>query len=141
MHLHEVGHAQQPRDRRNVANEVETELVVQRCIGRVGNGDRKQRVPVWRGTNDRFGGNVAAGARPVLHDELLAKPLRQPVTDQARGDVVATAGSKTDDHVHRLRWIGWIGLCARAARRSRQSGRARYQVQKAAAGKLHDVSR
>ena len=37
--------------------------------------------------HDRLGADVAAGARPVLDDEGLAEPLRQPLTHQARHDV------------------------------------------------------
>jgi hypothetical protein len=35
-----------------------------------------------------------AGARPVLDDELLTEPLREPLTDQAREDVGAVGGGK-----------------------------------------------
>ena len=36
---------------------------------------------------DRLGTDVAAGARPVVDDEWLTEPLRQPLADQARDDV------------------------------------------------------
>jgi hypothetical protein len=51
--------------------------------------------------HDRLGGDIAAGARPVLDDEWLAEPLRQPLTDQTREDVVRPASGKADDDAHR----------------------------------------
>ena len=51
--------------------------------------DQEKRVAVRRRTHDRFGADIAAGTRPVLDDEWLAEPLRQPLTDQARDDVGA----------------------------------------------------
>jgi hypothetical protein len=70
---------------------------------------------------------VAAGARPVFNDELLAEPLRQPLPDQAREDVGRVAGDETDDQSHRPRWIG---LRPSEARQGRQRGSARGQMQK-----------
>jgi hypothetical protein len=58
--------------------------------------------------HDRLGGDVAAGAQPVLDHERLAEPLRQPLTDQTREDVVWTPGGKADDDAYRL---GGIGNC------------------------------
>jgi hypothetical protein len=51
--------------------------------------------------HDRLGGDIAAGAGPVLDDERLAEPLRQPLTDQARENVVRPAGGKPDDDANR----------------------------------------
>jgi hypothetical protein len=33
--------------------------------------------------NHRLGGDIGAGARAILDDELLAKTLRQPLADQS----------------------------------------------------------
>ena len=44
--------------------------------------------------HDRLGGDVAAGAGPILDDERLAETLRQPLTDQAREDVGPTPRAK-----------------------------------------------
>ena len=82
-----MGHSDDARDRRDVADEIEVELVVERRVDRVRRTDQEQRVAVRRRAHDRLGADIAAGARPVLDDELLAKPLRQPLTHQARDDV------------------------------------------------------
>ena len=89
------GHADDARDRRDVADEIEIELVVERRVDRVRRIDQEQRVAVRRRTHDRLGADIAAGARPVLDDEWLAEPLRQPLTHQAREDVVAPPGKAT----------------------------------------------
>ena len=80
--------------------------------------------------------DIAAGARPVLDDEWLTEPLRQPLSDQARDDVGRAAGGKADDDAHRPRRIG---LRPRDARHGRQRGSARGQMQKLSAGKFHRV--
>ena len=82
-----IGIADDARDRRDVADEIEIELVVERRVDRVRRADQEERVAIRGRTHDRLGGDIAAGARPVLDDELLAEPLRQPLTHQARDDV------------------------------------------------------
>ena len=135
IHHHDVGHADDARDRRDVADEIEIELVVERRIDRVRRADQEKRVAVGRRAHDRLGGDIAAGARPVLDDELLAEPLRQPLTDQARDDVGRAAGGKADNDAHRPRRIG---LRPSDARHGRQRGSARGQMQKlSSAGKFH----
>ena len=59
--------------------------------------DQEQRVAVGRSAHDRLGGDIAAGTWPVLDDELLAEPLRQPLAHQTRDDVGRAAGAKADD--------------------------------------------
>ena len=136
MYHHDKGTADEARDRRDVADEIEIELVVKRRIDRVRRTDQEQRVAVRRRAHDRLGGDVAAGARPVLDDEWLAEPLRQPLTDQAREDVVRAAGGKADDDAHRPRRIG---LRPSEARHGRERGSTRCQMQKLAARKFHGV--
>jgi hypothetical protein len=92
-----------PRDRRDVADEVERELVVERGVDRVRRRDEKQRVTVRGRAHDGFGGDVGGCPGPVFDDELLAESLGQPLTDQARGDVGGAAGGKADDQAHRPR--------------------------------------
>src|SRR5262249_51877551 len=105
------------------------------CIRRDG---QEERITVRRRTQDLFGGNIASGARPVLDDEWLAKPVREPLTYQADEDVSCSAPRKPDDQTHRPRRIG---LRPSDARDGRQRGRAGGQMmQKFAAGKFHDVS-
>ena len=101
MDHHDEGTADEARDGRDVANEIEIEVVVKRRIDRVRRTDQEQRVTVRNCAHDRLGGDIAAGTRPVLDDEWLAEPLRQPLTDQTREDVVGAAGGKADDDTHR----------------------------------------
>ena len=120
MYHHDEGTADQARDRRDVANEIEIEFVVKRRIDRVRRTDQEQRVAVRSRAHDRLGGDIAACARPVLDDELLAEPLRQPLTDQTREDVVRAAGGKADDDAHRPRRIGLRPSEARSRPAARQ---------------------
>ena len=75
------------RDRRDVADEIEIEIVVERRVDRDRSGDQEERIAVRGRAHDRLGADIAAGARPVLDDEWLAEPLRQPLAHQARDDV------------------------------------------------------
>src|SRR5215468_1183361 len=106
MHRHDVRHVVHGRDRRDVADEIEIELVVERRVDRVESTDQEQRVTVGRGTHDRLGGDIAAGSRTVLDDERLTEPLRQPLTYQARRDVRTASGREANNDAHRPRWIG-----------------------------------
>ena len=92
-------------DRRDVADEVVIEFVVESRIECIGRGDHKERISVARRTRDRFGGNMGTGPRPVLDDERLTEPLRQPLADQTCGNVGRAASRKSDDDAHQTRWI------------------------------------
>ena len=91
---HDKGHAANARNRRYVADEIEIEVLVERCVTRVRKTSQQKRIAVRGRIHDSLGGDVGARTRPVLDDELLAEPLRQPLTHQARHDVVAAAGAK-----------------------------------------------
>ena len=101
MHQQRVRHARQPRDRREVAREVEVEPLVERAVDGVGGGADQDGVAVGRRVDDAFGRDVAAGARLVLDHELRAEPLGEPLADQARQHVGRPAGRKSDDELHR----------------------------------------
>src|SRR6476646_3655836 len=73
--LHHVERARNARDGNNVTDKIETELVVERCIDGVGNGDFKESVAVWRRAHDSLGGDIGSCARPVLDDEWLSQSL------------------------------------------------------------------
>src|SRR5438552_8737230 len=107
MHLHDIGHAHDAGNRRDIADEIEIELVVKRCVDRICCGDHEERVAVRRRIYDRLGAEVAASTQPVLGDELLAKPLGQPLTEQARHDVGTPASCETYDQTY---WTCRIGL-------------------------------
>src|SRR5262245_49857928 len=134
MDRHDKRLADDGCDRCDVADEIEIEVVVERRVDRVRRSRQEERVAVRRRLHDRLGTDIAAGTRPVLDDELLAEPLGQPMTDQARGDVGSTTGGKSDDNAH---WPRRIGLRPRDARQSRQRGSARGQMQELSTGKFH----
>jgi hypothetical protein len=69
---HHVGHARDARDRRDVADEVVAELVVERRVDRVRRAHHDERVAVGSGIHHRLGGDIGSGPRPVLDHELLA---------------------------------------------------------------------
>src|SRR5262249_47899432 len=121
-------------DRRDIAYEIEIELLVKCCIDRRRERHREERISVRRCTDDRLGANVGAPTRPVIDDELLTKPLRKPLTQQAGEDVLRATWRGADDVAHRTRRIG---LRPRDPRQGRQRGRARCQMQKSSAGKFH----
>src|SRR5262245_10402330 len=84
--------------------------------------------------HDYLGGDVAAGTRPVLDDETLAKPLRQPLGHQSYDRVAGSAGRKAGDDTNRSRRIV---LRASDARYDREDGSTRYQTQELSARNGH----
>jgi len=89
-HRHDIGEADEARNRYEIADEVEVQLLEQRCIYCVHGAAEDERVAVGGGSNGRLGGELAAGARPILHDNRLAKAIRQPLRHDARDDVEVT---------------------------------------------------
>ena len=81
-----------PGNRRDVPDEIVVELLVERRIDRVGCADLEQCVAVGRRAHDRFGADIAAAPRPVVDDDGLAEPLREPLADQTHEDVTGAAG-------------------------------------------------
>jgi len=72
----DVGLAGDAGHRRDIADEVEGELVIERRIDGGVRTDHQERVAVrWR-THDRLGRDIGTGAGPVLDDEGLAEALR-----------------------------------------------------------------
>src|SRR5262249_19883515 len=120
--------------RRDVADEIEIELVIERCVTRIWKTSQQKRIAVRGCLHDRLGGDIGASTRSVLDDELLAEPLRQPLADQACHNVGATSGGKSDNDAHRPRRIR---SRPRNARHCRQRGSARGQMEKTSAGKFH----
>src|SRR5262245_1255166 len=112
-------------DRRNVVREIEFEVVVQRRIDSICESHREKCIAIWGRANDRFGGDVAASANTILDNELLTKPLRQPLSDQTCEVVSRTARSKTDNQMHRS---GRISLRHCDARYGRQRTYGRGQM-------------
>ena len=84
---HDVGKSRDAGNRRDVADEIETEFFVERRIDCVHCTAQQESVTVGGCANDRFGSQIAARARPVLDNDWLVELVRQPLTDQARNDV------------------------------------------------------
>src|SRR5262245_45799311 len=136
IHLHHVGHAVDAGNRRYIAYEIVVQLFVKRRIGCVSHRNQEKRVAVCGRAHDRFGGDVAVRARPVLDNELLTEPLRQPLTDQTRGDVGPSGRSIADDDAHRPRRID-LRPCD--TRHCRKRASACGQMQKLPTGKCHGI--
>src|SRR5215467_9338242 len=85
--LHDLGHAEDAGDRRDVTEKHEVELIVERRVNSVRRGHEKERIPVWSRTDDHLCGDIAAGARTVLDYERLTERLRQPLSQRTRGSV------------------------------------------------------
>ncbi len=77
--LHHERHVHEVCDRRDVAEEIETEILVERGVDRIRHGRKQQRVAVRGRAHDKLRGDTAAAARPVLDDELLTQPLRTAI--------------------------------------------------------------
>src|SRR5438132_11582509 len=123
-------HAIDARDRRDILDKIVVELFVERGVDHIIRADGEQRVAIWWRTHDGLSSDIAAGARPVLNDELLTKPLGEPLTYYARDDVNRLARGKSDDNAHRPRRISLPRSHARACR---ERGSARGKMQKFAA--------
>src|SRR5262245_2162204 len=79
IYLHHLRNTDCARDRRDVADEVVVEAVIERGVDCGAAADREEGVAVGRRAHDRFNSNVAAAAGTVLDDELLTETLRQPL--------------------------------------------------------------
>src|SRR5215831_13161451 len=127
MYRYDVGLPVNAGDRRDVADEIETKLVIERGVDGIPTADHEQRVSVCRRAHDGLGADIAAAARSVLDNKLLTEPLRQPLTHQTRDDVGRTGWSERHDDAHRPRRIGLRPHCARY---SRERGSTGGQMQK-----------
>src|SRR6516225_6603047 len=138
IHHHDIWKADDRCDRRDVAEEIEIELVVKRRVDCARRAEEAQGIAVGSRAHDCFGADIAAGAGTIFNDELLTQPLRQPLPDQPRSNVGRTSGSERNDQAHRP---CRIGLCQYDPRHNRQRGGSCGQMQECAAGKFHGVPR
>src|SRR5262245_44734782 len=136
MHDYDEGVADDARDRRDIADEIEVELLIKRRIDGVVRCGKEEGIAIWGSADDRLGAEIGASAGPVFDDEWLAEPLRQPLADHARNDVSRAARGKWHDQTHRPRRVG-LRPCN--TRHGRQRRRARGQMQKSSAGKFHSA--
>ena len=97
MHHRDVGDAHDTRDRRNVLEEIEAELVVERRVDGIGRIDQQECIPVGGRAHDGLGGEIVSGAGPVLDNDWLAELFRQLLADQARHEVGRAAWRIADN--------------------------------------------
>ena len=93
---HHIVGLHRARDRCDVADEIELEILIDRRVPRVRCGSFKQRIAIGTCPHDRFGGEVASGAGAVFDDELLAEPLGDHLPGEPCHDVVDAAGGIAD---------------------------------------------
>ena len=136
VHLHDEGNPANARHRRGVAEKTETKIIVERRVDGIRRHREKQQVPVRGRAHDSFRADIAAGTWPVVDDELLAQPLRQPLTQHACDDVGRAAGRNLNDQAHRPRRIR---LRPGGTRKRRKHGGAHCPMQEFAAGRFHGV--
>src|SRR5215470_3576167 len=82
IYHHNVGLTVDGRDRYDVANEVETEFLIEQRAGYGRRADKQQRITIRGRFHDCLGADSTAGTRPVLHNEWLAELLRQELAHQ-----------------------------------------------------------
>ena len=99
-HRHHVGGAVESRDRRDILNEVERQLRIERGVDVIGRVHQQDRVAIRLSLGDRVRADVVARARLVLNDELLACALRQPLSNQPRQNVGRATCRIADDELH-----------------------------------------
>ena len=75
MDLHDVGDTNHAGHHGEITDRTEFELIVQSRIDGIGREHDEERVAVRRRSHDRFGRNVARGARTVLDNERLTETL------------------------------------------------------------------
>src|SRR5262249_23719448 len=72
---HDERHADDARHRRDVAYEIEVEVVIERHIDRVGRSNLQKRIAVRRRLQGCLSADIAGSARSVFYYELLAETL------------------------------------------------------------------
>src|SRR5262245_3741610 len=134
MDLHNKRRTADAGDSCNIADEIETKLIVEGRVDRVAGEDQKKRIAVRLRPHDRLRADIAARARSIVDNELLAQPLRELLSNQTSYCVGRTARRVADDDAHRPRRIG---LRSRGSPHGRQRSSARGKMQKLSAGKFH----
>src|SRR5262249_21332274 len=73
---HDLGTTGNARDRRDVANEIEIELLVKQRITRVRRRGQEERMTIRLSAHDQLGCDVGASPWPIFDDEWLAETIR-----------------------------------------------------------------
>src|SRR5262245_32066483 len=100
MHQRDVRLASNGCDERDVADEIEIQLLVERRVDCGIRADQQQRIAIGGCAYDRLCTDVAASTRPVLNDEGLAESLRQPLTHQTGQEVIRATRGKAGYQAH-----------------------------------------
>src|SRR5262245_15431519 len=95
VHLHDMGHADDAGNRCDVTDKIVVEFFKQRRVDRGGSANHEECVAVSGCAHDRLNADIAAAARAVLNEELLAETFRQPLTDCALMSFTAPAAKGT----------------------------------------------
>jgi hypothetical protein len=106
------------------------QMLVERGRNRIVGRDEQKRIAVGLRIDRGCRRDIAAGAGAILHHELLAEMLRQPLAHDARHDIDRAAGGKTDQPAHRaVRVVGSKGRgdAARKAQKADQADDSRAQ--------------
>jgi hypothetical protein len=120
MAHHDARHLCEVGDKREVPEQIEVELGIQRRIDCVGDRRHEQRVAIGRRFRRHFSRNIGAGTRAVLDDHLLAPRLVQFLPHRARQHV-RRAGRRVTDYVaDRLSRVVRRGLGERRRRGERE---------------------
>src|SRR5262245_22249868 len=136
MDLHDKRRTGDAGDSCNIAEEIETKLIVEGCVDRVAGEDQKKRIAVRLRPHHRLHADIAARARSIVDNELLAQPLRELLSNQTRYCVGRTARRVADDVAARPRRIGWRPCDPRDDRERRS---ARGESENFPAGKFHSA--
>jgi hypothetical protein len=99
VHHDEVYHPHQPRNGRNISQEVERKPRIERGIYGACDREHEQPVAIGLRTDDRLGGDVAGGAGPVLNDKRLTERLRQPLRHDTGHNVRSGRPASGEDGV------------------------------------------
>ena len=100
-----TGLATDERNRSEVLHGIERELWIQRRAYGIGLGCQQEGIPIGLCLGHCLAANGRPGARPVLHDHALTKPLRHLLRDQSHRTVDSAAGRERDDDSYGMRRI------------------------------------
>src|SRR5215469_4829927 len=134
MDFHYSGCASDASDQCNVADEIETQIVVECRVPRIRRRSFQQGVTIGGRPRDNLRGEIATSARPILDHKRLAEAFRQPLADQPRTGVKWTARGKADEQMY---WPRRIIERRCDPRQGRKRSGTRCHMQEFAAGKFH----
>src|SRR5947208_5661273 len=90
--------------RRQILDEIEAEVGIDRCVGHVRRRPYVKCIAVCRRASDELRRDAAAGPRPAFDHYLLTQSVAHNCPDQPSRNVRCRAGREADDQPKRLRW-------------------------------------